>query len=129
MQDNFSEWEIYIPSIAYINENLLYLSENNLSLCLQLGFLISSRDMAVKMTASMESYCELYEKLYLLNRSSDLHKICGKMLASLIPFTEVTVKVCWPFPLILYWYKKIENRKQSVCYRGRFTDQLTHKIW
>ena len=36
MQDNFNEWPIYIPFIAY-NENLLFLRENNLSLCLKLA--------------------------------------------------------------------------------------------
>ena len=29
----------------------------------------------------------------------DLHKISGKMFVSLTPFTEVTDKVCGPFPL------------------------------
>ena len=38
--------------------------------------------MTDKMAASMESYCEMYN---LLNRLSDLHKICGKMFASLTP--------------------------------------------
>ena len=36
MQDNFSEWPIYIPFIAY-NENLLFFRENNLSYCLKLA--------------------------------------------------------------------------------------------
>ena len=36
MQDNFSEWPIYIPFIAY-NEQLLFLRENNLFLRLKLA--------------------------------------------------------------------------------------------
>ena len=36
MQDNFSEWPIYIHFIAY-NETLLLFRENNLSLCLKLA--------------------------------------------------------------------------------------------
>ena len=36
MQANFSEWPIYTPYIAY-HENLLFLRENNLSLCLKLA--------------------------------------------------------------------------------------------
>ena len=35
MQENFSEWQTYIPFIAY-KENLLFLRENSLSLCLKL---------------------------------------------------------------------------------------------
>ena len=41
--------------------------------------------MTDKMAASIESNCEMYKKPYLLN-SSNLHKICGKMFVSLIPF-------------------------------------------
>ena len=66
MQDNFSEWPIYIPFIA-CNENLLFLRENNLSLCL--------RDMTDKMAAFIESYSEMYKRPYLLNRSIYLQKI------------------------------------------------------
>ena len=42
--------------------------------------------MTDKMAASIESYCEIYKRPYLLNRSTDLHKICGKLFASLTPF-------------------------------------------
>ena len=42
--------------------------------------------MTDKMAACIESYCEMYKRPYLLNRSTDLHKICGEMFVSLIPF-------------------------------------------
>ena len=42
--------------------------------------------MTDKMAASIESYCEMYKRPDLLNHSTDLHKICGKMFASLTPF-------------------------------------------
>ena len=45
-------------------------------------FLISSRDVPDKMAASIESYCEMYKRPYLLNRSTDLPKMCDKMFAS-----------------------------------------------
>ena len=39
--------------------------------------------MTDKMAASIESYCEMYNSPYLLNRSTDLHKIFDKMFAYL----------------------------------------------
>ena len=39
--------------------------------------------MTDKMATSIESYCEMYKRPYLLNRSTDLNKICDKMFASL----------------------------------------------
>ena len=36
-----------------------------------------------KMAASIESYFKMYKRLYLLNRSVDIYKICGKIFASL----------------------------------------------
>ena len=42
--------------------------------------------MTEKMVASIESYCEMHKRSYLLNCSTDLHKIWGKMFASLMPF-------------------------------------------
>ena len=42
--------------------------------------------MTDKMVASIESICEMYKMPYLLNRSTDLHKVCGKLFASLTPF-------------------------------------------
>ena len=42
--------------------------------------------MTDKMAASIESYCEMYKRQYLQKRSTDLHKICGKMFAFLTPF-------------------------------------------
>ena len=41
--------------------------------------------MTDKMAASIENYSEMYKRPYLLNRSTDLHKICDKMFASLSP--------------------------------------------
>ena len=41
--------------------------------------------MTDTMAASIESYCEMYKRLYLLNRSTDLHKICIKIFAFLTP--------------------------------------------
>ena len=66
MQDNFSEWPIYIHFIAY-NENYLFLRENNLSLCLKYAI----------------SYFVMWHDCQNGGfRSYDLYKICGKMFAS-----------------------------------------------
>ena len=89
MQDNFSEWPIYIPFIAY-NENLLFLRENNLSLCLKL-FPISSHDITDKMAASIESCCEMYKRSYLQTAQPIYIKFVAKCLPLLPHFTEVTV--------------------------------------
>ena len=43
MQNNFSEWPIYIPFIAY-NEILLFLRENDLSLKLANSYFITWHD-------------------------------------------------------------------------------------
>ena len=69
MQDNFSEWPIYIFFIAF-NENLLYLRETTYPYGWNYWFLISSRDTTDKMAASIKSYCEMYKRPYLLNRST-----------------------------------------------------------
>ena len=53
---------------------------------LEISDCFSSRDMADKMVASIENYCEMYKSPYLLNRSTDFHIICGKMFATLTPF-------------------------------------------
>ena len=67
--------------------------------------------------------CEMYKRPYLLNRSTDSHKICGKMFASLTLFTESTIKVCEPFPLkenlvntlaVTYFEAIIMNLVQNV---------------
>ena len=54
--------------------------------------------MTDKTAASIENYCNMYKRPYILYRSTDLHKICGKMPTYLTPFTELKVKVCGPFP-------------------------------
>ena len=57
--------------------------------------------MTDKTAASIESCCVMHKRSYLLNRSTDLHKICSKMFAFFNPFfTQVTIKVCGPVPLI-----------------------------
>ena len=55
--------------------------------------------MTDKMAVSIDSYCEMYKRPYLLNRSTDLHKICGKMFAALTPFYQSEVTVGGPFLL------------------------------
>ena len=45
-----------------------------------------SRDKADKMAASIESYLQKYKRPYLLNRSTDSHKICCKMFVFVNPF-------------------------------------------
>ena len=64
--------------------------------------------MTDKMAASIESCCEMYKRPYLLNRSTDLHKICGKMFASLTPSYWSDSRSLWaPF-------KKQLHKKQNV---------------
>ena len=58
--------------------------------------LISSCDITDKMAASIESYCEMYKRPYLPDRSTDLHKIYSKMFIFLTLFNEVRVKICGP---------------------------------
>ena len=54
--------------------------------------------MTDKMAASEETYCEMYKRSYLVNHSTDLHKICGKMFASLTPFYWNDSKSLWALP-------------------------------
>ena len=53
---------------------------------LEISDFFSSGDMADKMVASLENYSEMYKRSYLLNGSTDVHIICGKMFATLTPF-------------------------------------------
>ena len=56
--------------------------------------------MTDKMAASRESYCEMYKRPHLLNRSTDLYKICGKMLASLTPFYWSDSQSLWALSFV-----------------------------
>ena len=64
MQENFSEWSIYISFIAY-DENLLFFKKKHLILMLEISNLLFRHMMTDKMVASIEHYCEMYKKSYL----------------------------------------------------------------
>ena len=76
---------IYHPFIAY-NETLLFLRENNLSLVLKLVFsyFVTWHDWQNGGLHRKLSWN--VQKAISPNRSTDLHKICGNMFASLTPF-------------------------------------------
>ena len=61
-------------------------------------FLFRQCDMTDQMAASIESYCEMYKRPYLQNHSTDLHKICGKMLASFTHFYWSDNLTLWALP-------------------------------